>query len=482
MNKNSTDLTTKIEDLKQCAIKTGNTFVVDMINSNKNPNNLFYENMNKMMNKGSYHGNPERSNENLLDKVKGTLKLDEAKTYDIFNDYKNASDFFSHKNNDVQYYEKIEIHAGYFIVYLSKIIMSLFDNKIETNVCFNSELHDNKYIDILLNKSGDKLKTKIYDIITSSNDSELKKLGDKLKLIVLKYKVFIKLIKYINKIEINYKFNENNEYHTFYLELIFKNNISITRDLTHYNTKWEYINTDIITDALENNESDVKYLDYLLNAIINDSIFLYDGILDDLNSLDIDEYVKNIQDDSTIKTKLATFILTTCLFISKNPQIKNIRDKKEKENKKPSELEVLEEIENAVEEAKETTIEYTTMLKKLNNVAIKFEEEMKKEDYSENMLKMLNDLRNVYINLSKEVTFLFNIADKAIQNVSKMINDGKKILGETNDRLNEADNKVKEIRRMERDETNTINNVNIKIEKMWKEKAKNYEKYILRNT
>ena len=115
-------------------------------------------------------------------------------------------------------------------------------------------------------------------------------------------------------------------------------------------------------------------------------------------------------------------------------------------------------------------------------MAIKFEEEIKKEDYSENMLKMLNDLRNIYINLSKEITFLFNIADKAIQNVSKIINDGKKILGETNDRLNEADNKVKEIRRMERAKTKIINDVTNMIEKMWKEKAKNYEKYILRNT
>ena len=85
---NGTDLNTKIEELKQFALKSGNTFVVDMINSNKNRNDLFFENMSKMMNKGgdgdkdSFNGSENDDNDN-----ERTLILKNDKKYNVFIKY-----------------------------------------------------------------------------------------------------------------------------------------------------------------------------------------------------------------------------------------------------------------------------------------------------------------------------------------------------------------------------------------------------------
>lgn len=320
MNKNGTDLTTKIEDLKQRALKSGNTFVIDMINSNKNPNDLFFKNMNKMMNKGNYH---DDSNDESK-----TLYLDTIEKYNILNNVTDADNFLLCNNTEshdsVSLYKNIKINIQTFIVYLLKRVSNLF--KIDT-LYYSGDYNDIDYINILLNDSENKLKSKISDeIITQDDNPKSKKLGDKLKIIVLNYRVFIELI-YFFDAEINEIELKCNNDHTFSLSL-FKNNS--VNDLTETTlmtddtlfANWDF-DSNIITNALnnKNNEKYDIYLDYLSNVIIKELLFLNidDDILISLRNDDdtIDQTDKIQQFIKNNKTQLTDFILTTCLFIGK---------------------------------------------------------------------------------------------------------------------------------------------------------------------
>ena len=314
MNKNGTDLTAKIEDLKQRALKSGNTFVVDMINSNKNPNDLFFENMNKMMNKGSYHG--ENGNQNTHPKVNATVKtltLDTESKYVIFNNYKDVNGFFLYEDKLNNYIQpcNFEINKHIFNGYLNKKIFELFNNEV-----YN--IYDIEYINILLNESNKELKSKIKDILITSyyeNSKFSKKLGNKLRNIVSKCRVFVELIYYIyiDYIKIDY----DNVNHTFSFLLSFNNkqyDISlITYD--EYMLTSSETNDQIISKALNNKNVYRNYLHYLSSVIIDDLLFsninydvLNNSIFDDSEK---DEIIQN----NIIQ--LATFILTTCLFIGK---------------------------------------------------------------------------------------------------------------------------------------------------------------------
>lgn len=346
---NGADLNTKIEELKQLALKSGNTFVVDMINSNKNHNDLFLKNMSKMMNKGGdgeesksdnkeNDGNREENKfndsendnngdeiKNSPDKVDKTLILKKMSNYDIFKKYNNDFKFlfeFRPKDTNDQYYNKIEINTKYLINnYLLNNIKNLFDNTVETNDYYNSELPDIKYIDMLLNKSNEELKTKISTIITSSNGSIQKKLGNKIKDIVLKYKVFIRLIKYIDEninIDIKYEDIDDKEVRNLYLNYKNDNNLTLNDiKLIEYDKKSNSVlNNDDISNKISNNIENNNYQNYLLDVIMGDLLFSNDNDL--LKILNPD--VKNTAIIDFIEKKsdaLVAFILTTCLFIGK---------------------------------------------------------------------------------------------------------------------------------------------------------------------
>lgn len=336
---NGADLNTKIEELKQFALKSGNTFVVDMINSNKNRNDLFFENMSKMVGKGYYHGNPHNEHdesdkhndktENPLVKNEEEKNLVSRDKYVISNNYENINDFFSYKDvkndNNIRYYNKNIIGKDSFVNYLVTNIAYLFNNK-------ENFIYDFNFINILLNESSDKLKSEIeYTIITPhyKNSKLPKKLGDKLRSIVLNCENFIRLIYSIdiNVIEINYV-NENN---TFYLSLLINEKSINIPLISHNNHMSTSSNTDesIITNALNNVKKYKIYSRYLSRVMIDGLLFLNsnnDNILDNLNFED-DEINKIIQNNTI---QLAEFILTTCLFIGKANTKKDINEESKK--------------------------------------------------------------------------------------------------------------------------------------------------------
>ena len=355
MNKNGTDLNTKIEKLKQLALKSGNKFVVDMINSNKNPNDLFYENMSKMINKGNYSSGDLTNNIHRGDNDNDTLILDEDPKNNIFNNYKNADEFFLYeRKNDfdpVKYYKKIIIDKTFFFNYLSRTMGSLY---IDIRYYNNDRVYDSDYI-VNLIKGDNILKVKIQNIITTFNNSNnnSRKLGDKFENIILKYKGFIKLINFIltniEKIVIEHgtSFYENGDNgFTFSLQYYKNNDVrlsSFSTILSSYDKNWENVDHNkILLDALKNKNEYNSYQDYLSNVIIIGLLFPYKNVdrlkfLNFTEEKDINKFLNFVKNDKIIEflnftekediiqfmvdnnmcDQIATFILTTCLFIGK---------------------------------------------------------------------------------------------------------------------------------------------------------------------